>query len=149
MRRMPVVGPFLPPNIHFLDVETALCQLQSYLCGKLSILAPTVSDKLLAVGNDEANLSISSAGTHHPPEYAARKRLPPPRVQQHKIKRASLHRLQHIVPLFLCMSFMKKIITIRVNFLQGKSHGNLLRSRISHFVVISRIFIRERFTTAG
>jgi hypothetical protein len=47
MRRMPVVGPFLPANIHFLDVETAPCQLQSYLCGKLSIVAPTVGDKLL------------------------------------------------------------------------------------------------------
>jgi len=46
LRRMPVVRPFPPSNIQFLDEEAALCHLQSYFCGKLSIVAPTIRDQL-------------------------------------------------------------------------------------------------------
>jgi hypothetical protein len=43
---MAIIGPFLPSNVHLLSEEAMLCQLQSNLCGKLSIVTPAVGDKL-------------------------------------------------------------------------------------------------------
>ena len=47
MHRMTVVRPLLPAHIQLFCKESSLCQLQSHLCGQLSIVPPAVRDDFL------------------------------------------------------------------------------------------------------
>ena len=50
MRRVAIVGPFLPTDVQFLSQESLLCQLQSRFRGELSIMAPAVRHHFLVFG---------------------------------------------------------------------------------------------------
>src|SRR5262249_15357703 len=52
MGGMPIVRPLFPTDIHFLNEESTLCQLQSCFCRRLSFVPPAVSDNFFISGQN-------------------------------------------------------------------------------------------------
>jgi hypothetical protein len=52
MRRMTIVGPLLPTDVHLFRQVSLLRQLQSRLRGELSVVAPAVGHDFLILGQN-------------------------------------------------------------------------------------------------
>ncbi len=56
MGRVTIVGPLLPTDVQLLGQKSLLCQLQSRLGGKLSVVAPAVCHDFLVFGQKRSEL---------------------------------------------------------------------------------------------
>jgi hypothetical protein len=123
VRRVAIIGPLLPTDVHFLGQESVLCQLQSCLGGELSIVAPTVRHDFPVLGQLGHELvEFVDRGAERAGNVPARERSPAARIQEYEVECTSFDGVQYVVPLFLGAKFRGIIVAIRANFVYRESH---------------------------
>ncbi|OLC29470.1 MAG: hypothetical protein AUH28_17340 [Acidobacteria bacterium 13_1_40CM_56_16] len=124
---MAILRPLFPANVQFLNEKAFLCQLQSRLRGKRSIVAPAVGDDLPVTRQNAGNLvQFIRGSTQRSGNMSAGEWFSATRVEQNEIELFILDRMEYRGTRPFGSQFLRKIITIGANFIRCESHGNLL-----------------------
>src|SRR5437867_3115504 len=127
MSGVAIVRPLFPSDIQFLNKKTFLCQLQSHLGGKRSIVSPAVGDDFPIPRQNAGNLvQFIRGSTQCAGNMSAGEWFSATRIEQNEIELFILDRMEYRGTRLFGSQLLSKIITIGANFIRGESHGNLL-----------------------